>query len=88
MLNKMEPRDQLRAAIAEREKRRRCVVSAADALDRANDLLREAETRLATEFADVDRAIAVHHADRVKVSFPKIGSVAPPKAGSRRSCRE
>jgi hypothetical protein len=32
MLNKMEPRDQLRAAIAEREKRRRCVVSAADAL--------------------------------------------------------
>ena len=38
----------------------------AGAVDRANTLLREAETRLTTEFADVDQAIATHHAQQVK----------------------
>jgi hypothetical protein len=66
MLQKNTSRDQLRATIAEREKRRQCVEEAAAALDRGSALLRDAEARLQTEFADVDAAIATHHAERVK----------------------
>jgi hypothetical protein len=65
MLNKMQPRDHLRAAIAEREKRRQCVEKAAAALDRGNGLLREAEARL-VQLSDVEEAIASHHAAKVK----------------------
>jgi hypothetical protein len=65
MLNKMQPRDHLRAAIAEREKRRQSVETAEAALGRGNGLLRDAEASLA-QLSDVDDAIAAHHAQKVK----------------------
>ena len=65
MLDKMTPRDQLRAAIAEREKRRQNVEKATTAADRGNALLRDAEARL-VQLSQVEGDIAAHTAEAVK----------------------
>jgi len=59
MLNKTQPRDLLRAAIAERDERQHRVEVAAATLARANDLLREGEAHL----AGAEEAIASHRAE-------------------------
>jgi hypothetical protein len=92
MLDKKPPRERLRAAIAEREKRRQRMEEAAAALDRANNLLREAENRLTTELADVDAAIAAHHANRVKTwagaGGEKPSGDVPKHLAARRKARD
>jgi hypothetical protein len=65
MRDKTQPRKILRAAIAERDERKRRVEVATATLTRANDLLREADDRLA-EFADVEGAIISHRVDKIK----------------------
>ena len=91
MLNKTRPRDLLRAAIAERAERQRCVEAATDTLARANDLLREAEAKLA-EFAGVEEAIISHRADKVKAwagsGGKKPGMDVPEDLIARRKARD
>jgi hypothetical protein len=65
VLTQSKPRDVLRAAIAEKEKRRRRVQRAASALARGQALLKDAEASL-TQLSDVEEAIAAHHAEKVK----------------------
>jgi hypothetical protein len=64
-LPKTQPREILRAAIAERDEWQRRVEVATATLARATDLLREAESRLA-EFSAVDEEIVSHRADKIK----------------------
>jgi hypothetical protein len=60
-----DPRQALRNAILNREGAERKRKAAETSLQRANDLLRDAEARLA-QLSDVDTSIAAHHAEQVK----------------------
>lgn len=92
MLNKTQPRDLLRAAIAARDERRRRVDAASATLACADDLRSEALCQ--ADLLEVEEAIVSHRADAVRAWAARSDGAKPSMAvpesliARRRACAE